>query len=323
VTVDEVRSGGPHFTVFTPTYNRAATLDRVHGSLLRQTFTDFEWLIVDDGSTDGTADLVERWRVASPFPIRYVWQPNQGKHVAMNNGVELARGELFLTIDSDDECVPVALERLKHHWDEIPAAERGGFAAVAALAADQHGRLVGTRFPADVLDSTPMELVYRYKMRGDKWGFTRTDVLRAYPFPVVEGAPFMPESLVWDEIALSYRTRFVNEVLLINWIRPPSGPTDRSMSALRIARGLARWNLYVLNHHLRWVRHDPVRFVLSAVRYTRFSLLDHQGPITQLRALSSAYARLLWLATLPIGAAAFARDRWRIRRQRRGSGSAG
>jgi glycosyltransferase involved in cell wall biosynthesis len=305
----------PLFTVFTPTYNRASTLGRVHDSLLRQTFTDFEWLIVDDGSTDGTADLVEGWQAASPFPIRYVWQPNQGKHVAMNKGSELARGELFLTVDSDDECVPVALERLKHHWDQIPAAERESFAAVTALAMDQHGRLVGTRFPADVLDSTSIELVYRYRMRGDKWGFTRTDVLRAHPFPVAEGTPFIPESLVWDEIALSYRTRFVNEMLLVNWTRPPGGPTARSAAAVHLARGLARWNLYVLNRHMPWFRYDPARFLLSAVRYTRFSLLDHQGPITQVRALRNPFARLLWLATLPFGLAAFLVDRWRAGRQ--------
>lgn len=80
-------------TVFTPTYNRAATLARVYESLQRQTFRDFEWLIVDDGSEDETAELVERWRSTCSFPIRYLWQPNQGKHVAFNRGVELAQGE--------------------------------------------------------------------------------------------------------------------------------------------------------------------------------------------------------------------------------------
>ena len=93
------------FTVFTPTYNRAATLARVYESLQRQTFTDFEWIIVDDGSTDETAELVQQWRSESSFPIRYIWQPNQGKHVAFNRGVELARGELFLPHDSDDESL--------------------------------------------------------------------------------------------------------------------------------------------------------------------------------------------------------------------------
>ncbi|MGA3031396.1 MAG: glycosyltransferase family 2 protein [Candidatus Limnocylindrales bacterium] len=301
------------FTVFTPTYNRAATLARVYESLQRQTLRDFEWLILDDGSEDGTAELVERWRAASSFPIRYVWQRNQGKHVAFNRGVGLARGELFLTIDSDDECVPVALERLMYHWNEIPSASRSCFAAVTGLCMDQNGRIIGDRFPRDVLDSNSIELVYRYKVRGDKWGFTRTDILRDFPFPA-DGTKFIPESVVWDEIATKYSTRYVNEVMLIAWIRPRAGSRERSEAASLYARGLARWNLYVLNRHLGWFRYDPIRFVLSAVRYTRFSSLDRQSPLEQLHQLRSPGARLLWLLTLPLGAAAVAVDVKRVGR---------
>ena len=304
----DVEPDGYLFTVFTPTYNRATTLGRVHESLRRQTFRDFEWLIVDDGSKDGTAELVERWRSASDFPIRYVWQPNRGKHVAFNRGVQLARGELFLTLDSDDECMPVALERLRHHWETIPVASRNSYAAVTALCEDQNGRIVGDYFPSNVLDANAIELVYRYKVRGDKWGFTRTAVLKDYPFPVDSRTKFIPEGLVWDEIATKYSTRYVNEVLLVNWIRPPMSSTEKAEAAARNAPGLARWSLYVLNRHLRWFRHAPVTFVLAAVRYTRFSSLDHQDPLKQLRQLRSPGGRLLWWLTLPLGAAALVAD---------------
>src|SRR6476619_6982250 len=84
------------FTVFTPTYNRARTLDRVYTSLKNQTFRDFEWIIVDDGSSDETSNLVQAWQQEAGFPVRYVYQPNLGKHVAFNRGVAEARGELFL-----------------------------------------------------------------------------------------------------------------------------------------------------------------------------------------------------------------------------------
>src|SRR5216684_1317229 len=113
------------FTVFTPTFNRSLTLSRVYESLRLQTFRDFEWLIVDDGSTDGTKGLVEKWQAESAFAIRYIYQENQGKPAAFNHGVQEARGELFLTLDSDDACVPQALERLKCHWDGISPTEKG------------------------------------------------------------------------------------------------------------------------------------------------------------------------------------------------------
>ncbi len=77
------------FTVFTPTFDRAHTLDRVYRSLCVQTFKEFEWVIVDDGSTDGTDDLVAGWQTENRFPISYEKQPNQGKHIAVNLGAIL------------------------------------------------------------------------------------------------------------------------------------------------------------------------------------------------------------------------------------------
>src|SRR5438874_2378327 len=94
------------FTVLTPTYNRANTLPRVYDSLRAQSFRDFEWLVLDDGSSDGTKSLIEDWQATSDFPIRYIYQENQGKPAAFNRGVQEASGELLLTLDSDDACVP-------------------------------------------------------------------------------------------------------------------------------------------------------------------------------------------------------------------------
>src|SRR5260370_21551906 len=141
------------FTVFTPTYNRASTLPRVYESLKAQTFRDFEWLIVDDGSADNTREVVEKWQGEAAFPVRYIYQRNQGKPAAYNRAVQEARGELFLFIDSDDACFPQALERLKFHWDNIPAERRAKFSAVTVLCEDQHGQLCGEGFPHDGLDS--------------------------------------------------------------------------------------------------------------------------------------------------------------------------
>lgn len=102
------------FTVLTPTYNRSHLLSRAFNSLCAQTFRDFEWLIVDDGSTDDTEKLVRLWKAF--FPIRYFWKPNGGLHTALNFGVACAQGEFITELDSDDECIPTALERFDHHW---------------------------------------------------------------------------------------------------------------------------------------------------------------------------------------------------------------
>ena len=102
-----------YFTVFTPTYNRGHTLHRVYNSLRIQTCSDFEWLIMDDGSTDCTAELVKGWQAENHFPIRYYFQENQGKHFAWNRAAEIAFGEYFICADSDDEFTPDALQKFR------------------------------------------------------------------------------------------------------------------------------------------------------------------------------------------------------------------
>ena len=122
------------FTVFTPTYNRAHTLPRLYQSIRRQTVRDFEWVIVDDGSTDGTEALVRQWQQeGNDFPIRYFWQPNQHKKVAFNRGVREASAPWFVPIDSDDELLPDALEQFARMWATIPTAEQTRYCAVVGL----------------------------------------------------------------------------------------------------------------------------------------------------------------------------------------------
>ena len=102
-------------TLFTPTYNRAYTMTRLYNSIQRQTFRDFEWIIIDDGSTDNTESLVNSWtNDNNDFEIRYFKVPNGGKCRATNKGVQLAQGEIFFTIDSDDYLTDDACEKINN-----------------------------------------------------------------------------------------------------------------------------------------------------------------------------------------------------------------
>jgi glycosyltransferase involved in cell wall biosynthesis len=303
----------PCFTVFTPTFNRAHTLPRVYAALAGQTYRDFEWLVVDDGSTDGTRELIEKLRAEASFPIRYFHQENQGKHIAWNRGVDEARGQLFLLLDSDDSCVPEALERFKYHWDHIPPERRGEFTGVTALCRDQLGRLIGSRFPKDVTDSDSNEMRYHYKVTGEKWGFHRIDVLRRFRFPSIPGVKFVPEGLVWSKIARSYKTRYVNEVLRIYWNEDTQG-AQLSTGALSsaTASALALWHRSILNDDLDWFRAAPASFLRSAVYYSRFSFDSGAGVLEQRRQLTTAPAQLLWLLAIPLGVTVSMWDRARL-----------
>jgi glycosyltransferase involved in cell wall biosynthesis len=204
------------FTVLTATFNRVATLPGVFDSLRAQTFRDFEWIIVDDGSTDGTRELVGSW--ASCFPIRYLWKPRGGKHSALNLGIRQAQGEFIFIVDSDDRCLPHTLARWDFHWKGI--GDTGRFACLGGLCYQADGAtLVGRPLASAYVDAFGLANALDL-LDGDRCGVVRTAVLREFPFPVFRHERFLPEGVVWNRLFRRYGARYVNEALLIAGYTP-------------------------------------------------------------------------------------------------------
>ena len=288
----------------------------MYDSLVSQTFRDFEWLVVDDGSTDRTRVLLSRWGEEADFPIRYLYQRNQGKHVAYNNAVPKARGSLFLTLDSDDSCVPHALEALKHYWETIPQDRRIEFSAVSVPCVDEKDRLVGKWFKDRITDSDYLTCYYRWKLRGDKFEFQRTDVMLQYPFPVPDRRlTHIPEGIVWSRIARKYKTRYVNDPLHRAFI------SERSLSRNRSVRKNAYHTMVfsgvALDEHLDHIRCAPKDFIRYAVNYVRLSLHVGESAFCQVRKLRRAGAKTLCLLLIPVAFIYYLNDlgaeRWRER----------
>jgi glycosyltransferase involved in cell wall biosynthesis len=300
------------FTVFTPTYNRVGTLPRVYESLRAQTFRDFEWLIVDDGSTDNTRQLVEQWQSKNEFPIRYIVQLNQGKPVACNRATQEAQGELLLTLDSDDACLPHAMERLKYYWDTIPADQKHKFSAVSGLCQDQNGKLVGDKFPQDIWDTDTVELTFRYTIRGDKWGFQRTDVFKEFPFRTspVPNPRFNCEGLTYLELSRKYKTRFVNEILKIYFIDDGAGDHLSTLDPVTMT-GPALYHQYILDELNEWLYKTPWKVFRSAINFSRYSFGMGKTAFAQLKELRTRTARFLVALALPLGFAMALREKRR------------
>jgi len=298
------------FTVFTPTFNRAHTLYRVYRSLQEQTYRDFEWLIIDDGSTDNTSDLIKIWQKEAEFPIRYLWQENQGINFAINVGVKEAQGDFFLLIGSDDSFMPEALERFIFYWKSIPEDKRDQFVGVTGLCRDQNGNLIGDELPLEVLDSNSMEIRYKYKIRGEMWGFLKTDIIKQFPFPVLPGTKFIPEGIIWNAIARKYKTRFINIPLRIYWINEnnESDQLTKTSTPGIYAKGLALWHLSRLNNEISWFFNAPKEFFRSAVHFGRFSFHTNTSIWQQFKLLENNFARCLWLLMLPAAILVFKKD---------------
>lgn len=203
----------PLFTVLTPTYNRRELLHDVYSSLKAQTFKDFEWLIVDDGSTDGTDSVIENWEREALFSVRQVFQPNRGKTSALNLGVPLATGELVVLLDSDDYLEPIALEVLAERWRSDLAEYSDKLGGVFCTTRSPDGRCIGKPAPDAVVADPARQVAIR--AAGDKLPVIRRDLLLAYPFPEFGSERFVPEGLIWNRLSLRFAFSYVRMPLCV------------------------------------------------------------------------------------------------------------
>ena len=205
-------------TVFTPTYNRAYIIGNLYTSLCKQTCEDFEWLVVDDGSTDRTEALIQTYITEGKITVRYFKQKNQGKHVAINKGVCEAKGELFFIVDSDDYLSTDAIEKVLFYYRQVEHDYL--FAGISGIRTTFTGKRIGGKIKNGILDCSSLDLRLRYHVEGDMAEVYRTSILKKYPFPVFEGESFCPEALIWNRISLNYKLRFVDEEIYFCEYRP-------------------------------------------------------------------------------------------------------
>ncbi|WP_282937454.1 glycosyltransferase family 2 protein [Paenibacillus sp. RC67] len=201
----------PTLTIFTPTFNRAYTLHLCYESLKRQTSKDFVWLIIDDGSTDQTEQLVQSWISEGCVPIRYHYQENQGMHGAHNSAYELIDTELNVCIDSDDFMADDAVERIVTFWGIFGSAR---YAGIVGLDAAPNGDIIGTKMPDDIPTSTLSDLYGKHRVKGDKKLVYRSDLTRkSPPYPIFPDEKYCPLSYKYIFIDQEHPLLIMNEIL--------------------------------------------------------------------------------------------------------------
>lgn len=202
-------------TVFTPIYNRAYIINQLYQSLLRQTNHAFEWLVIDDGSTDHIGEMMNAWiQNTKAFKIRFYQQENGGKHRAINRGVQLAKGDAFMIVDSDDFLTDDAIDIVCRYWEEIK--DNNEYAGISGLRIDRDGQVIGEKpLFEKYVDATNLERG-KYGLLGDKAEVYKTEILQKFPFPEYEGEQFLSEGIVWDKIAYcGYKIRWINRGIIV------------------------------------------------------------------------------------------------------------
>lgn len=198
-------------TIFTPTYNREYLLPRLYSSLLNQTCMDFCWLIVDDGSTDHTRELVEQWRQDEKIEIEYLYQPNGGKMRAHNTGVKHAHTDLFLCVDSDDYLAKTAVSVIIENWKREKGHTLAGI--IAHKGKSETEILSETEFP--IHGYSTLYALYLRGFKGETTLIYRTDLLKKNLFPEIEGEKYVPEDYIYDKIDRDYKLLVLPDILTI------------------------------------------------------------------------------------------------------------
>lgn len=199
-------------TVFTPAYNRAHTLVRTYVSLCRQTCKDFEWLIIDDGSSDNTRELVKSWIEEKVILIRYIYQENQGMHGAHNTAYKNINTELNTCIDSDDYMPDDAVEKICIFWRHNRSEKYAGFIGLDQAST---GDIIGDIFPEELKETTLLEY-YEQGGRGDKKIVYRTDIITKYPeYPIFEGEKYVGLAYKYYLVDVDYLLLTYNQILCV------------------------------------------------------------------------------------------------------------
>lgn len=231
------------FTVFTPCYNSEKFIQRVFNSLKNQTFTDFEWYVINDGSTDNTNELIENFIKTVDFQVVYHnLEKNQGLHANINQAIKDARGDFFVLYGHDDEIMPDALETFDRTLKKFDSPE---ISAVYALAIDQNGKLVGKKYPRDEYVSDYWTAFFAAGNEAEKFQCFRTDYLREfYPLPTGKENG-MPSAWLWGKVGSKYKAIFINKVLRVYYM-------DVATSITNTMRRDANPKL-IFNYYQEWV----------------------------------------------------------------------
>lgn len=185
-------------TVYTPTYNRKNTLERVYNSLKRQTIKKFIWLIIDDGSTDGTEEIVKKWIAEEKnFQIQYRYKENGGVHTARDLAYALCRTELIFSVDSDDWLMDDAIERILNYWE---LNNDGSYAGIFARDIFEDGKDICPNFPK-VFSATYQEFTYKYKCFSEKTTILKKDIInKIKKTPVFKDEKLVGEGYKWIQL---------------------------------------------------------------------------------------------------------------------------
>ena len=279
-------------TIFTPAYNRAYTLHKCYESLKRQTNKNFKWMIIDDGSTDNTVDLVAKWKEKSDFEIIYIYKKNGGMHTAHNTAYQNIDTELNVCIDSDDYLTDDAVEIIVSEWEKVKSEKLAGLGALNVF---ESGEIIGSKFPENIKLSKYFDIYNKYGVVGDKKFIYRTELIKKFPYPEYEGEKYVGLDYKYKKLDEEYELALINKVVcVVEYMEDGS-----SKNMLRQYRNNPRgWcffrveNLKIPNTSLKFKFKESIHYVSSSLMIKDNNLFQ-MTPYKSLAILAFPFGYLL------------------------------
>lgn len=276
-------------TIFTPAYNRAHTLPRTYESLKKQSNKDFIWLIVDDGSSDSTEELVKAWqKKEKEFEIQYIYKENGGMHTAHNVAYENIHTELNVCIDSDDCLSDDAVNLIWNAWQEVKDKD---YAGLIGLDADLEGNIIGKGFLKDLKETTLVGY-YASGGSGDKKLVYRTDVINKYaPYPVFEGEKYVALAYKYRLIDQDYKLAVIPEILCNVEYQADGSSGTMWKQYLKNPKGFAFWRKICMQYP-----ESKKRKIIDCIHYCSSSMIAGNK-----RYIKESPCRVLTVLCTPLG----------------------
>lgn len=261
-------------TIVTPSYNRAGNLPALYQSLCAQTCKDFVWLIIDDGSSDETISVVQRWtNTPAPkgeegrglFPIKYVYKENGGKHTALNLAFQTVETELMFIVDSDDMLTPDAIATIYADWNSVKDKRLCG---VGYLRGYSEEKVIGDQYPKDGAIDSFINVRYNQGVDGDKAEVWVTEYLRNFQYPETPGERFISESVAWIYLAREHDMLFRNQIVYITEYLEGGLSDEGRRLRFQCPVNMAFGSLETMSHHFSWkIR---IKETLLYIVYSKF-----------------------------------------------------
>lgn len=281
-----------HITVFTPTYNRGYTLNLCYNSLKSQTCKDFVWLIIDDGSTDNTKELIENWKNENTVDINYIYKSNGGMHTAHNEAYRNINTEMNVCIDSDDYMPDNAIEKIIDFWEKHKSEE---YAGIIALDADYNGKVIGKEFPSNLKETT-LSGYYRNGGRGDKKLIYRTEIIKKYPeYPVFGNEKYVSLGYKYQLCDQDYKLLVLNEIVCNVEYRNDGSSKNMIMQYIKNPKGFS----FVRKQDMILSK-SVIRKFLSCIHYVSSSIIQRNKYF-----LRESPKRIMTVIAVPFGIALY------------------